>query len=239
MNTSFERRLRDRRVESFRYPVMPPQAQRREAVEAAANEAAGKARELAVQQELAAAVEAARVEGFRQGQAQAQTAAAQDIEQERAAVLSALEDFAVRKEDYFRGVEGEAVRLALAIARQVLHREAQMDPLLLAGAVRVALDQMQAGARVVLRTSAESADLWRQFCQQHGPEKQTIEVVADSSLEAHQCVLEAELGRSEISLDGPLQEIEAGFFDLLRERTPTRARATKAVCDASGEGEKA
>ena len=52
------------------------------------------------------------------------------------------------------------VRLALSIARKILHREAQMDPLLLAGVVRVALDQMQAGTRVLLRTSPASARTW-------------------------------------------------------------------------------
>ena len=35
--------------------------------------------------------------------------------------------------DYFRRVEGDVVSLALAIARKMLHREVQIDPLLLAG----------------------------------------------------------------------------------------------------------
>ena len=99
----------------------------------------------------------------------------------------------------------------------MLHREAQMDPLLLAGVVRVALDQMQAGSRVVLRSSPESADLWREFCEQHCQGSHAVEVVADSALEGHVCLLQAEVGSSEISLDSQLQEIESGFFDLLRE----------------------
>ncbi len=65
------------------------------------------------------------------------------------------------------------VRLALAIARKVLHREAQLDPLLLAGVVRVALDQMQAGSRVVLRTSTDAAEPWRKFCAEHCREGQS------------------------------------------------------------------
>jgi flagellar assembly protein FliH len=219
MSTSF-----DRRVQSFHYPVIPSPVLRREASEVLANEAAQKARELAMQQELAAAVEAARAEGFKLGEEQARASAAQAIEQERAAVLSALQDFAGRRDDYFRRVETEVVRLALAIARKVLHREAQMDPLLLAGVVRVALDQMQAGSRVVLRTSPDSVELWRGFCEQHCQGKQAVEVVADSALEGHRCVLQAEVGSSEISLDSQLQEIESGFFDLLRERPPTPPR---------------
>jgi len=231
MSTSFERR-----VEKFQYPVIPPPVFRRQAAEELDNEAAQRACELAMQQELATAVEGARKEGFRLGEAQAQAAAAQAIEQERAVVLSALQDFEGRRDDYFRRVETEVVRLALAIARKVLHREAQMDPLLLAGVVRVALDQMQAGIRVVLRTSPDSADVWRDFCEQHCRGKQTVEVVADSSLEGGRCLLQAEVGSSEISLDGQLQEIESGFFDLLREHAPTPRSGTTALGGGPGEG---
>ena len=85
MSTSFERR-----VENFHYPVIPPAVLRRQAAEDSASEAALKARELAMQQELAAAVETARAEGIRLGETQAQAAAQQAIGQERAAVLSAL-----------------------------------------------------------------------------------------------------------------------------------------------------
>jgi len=207
-----------RRVQSFQYPAIPSPVLRRDAAEGVSNEAAQKARELAMQQELAAAVEAARSEGFSQGEAQARAAAALAIEQERSALLSALQEFEGRRDDYFRRVETEVVRLALAIARKVLHREAQMDPLLLAGVVRVALDQMQAGTHVVLRASTESVDLWRKFCEEHCRGKQTVEVVADNGLEGQHCVLDAEVASSEIILDGQLQEIERGFFDLLSER---------------------
>lgn len=209
-------------VQSFQYPAIPYHGFRREASDAAASEAAQKARELAMQQELAAAVEAARAEGFSQGEAKAQEAAAQAIEQERAAVFSAVQDFETRRDEYFHRVETEVVRLALAIARKVLHREAQMDPMLLAGVVRVALDQMQAGTHVVLRTSAESAETWRNFCEQHCQGQRTVEVVVDTTLAGDHCVLQAEAGSSEISLDSQLQEIENGFFDLLRERLGTQ-----------------
>jgi len=224
MSTSFSRGCESRsfnQVQSFHYPAIPHLVFRREAPDAT-NEAAQKAREVAMQHEIAVAVEAARAEGLSQGEAQAQAAAAQAIEQERMAVLSALRDFEARREDYFRRVETEVVRLALAIARKVLHREAQMDPLLLAGIVRVALDQMQAGTRVLLRTSAESADIWRSFCEQHSQGQPTVEVIVDPALAGDRCVLQAEAGSSEISLDNQLQEIESGFFDLVRERLGTK-----------------
>ncbi len=177
-----------------------------------------KAHDLAWQQELAAAVEAARRKGFQEGQAQANAAAAHAIEQERAAVVAAVKDFARERTAYFRRVESEAVRLALSIARKILHREAQMDPLLLAGVLRVALDQMQVGTRLVLRTSPESARTWAEFCSQQLGKEHIIEVVPDTSLAAHGCILQAEVGSTEISLDRQLEEIESGFFDLLRDK---------------------
>jgi len=231
MSTSFERR-----VESFQYPVIPLPALHRQAAEDLAGEATQKAREAAMQQQLATAVEAARAEGFKQGEAKTHAAAELATEQERSCVLSALRSFERSRDDYFRRVEAEVVRLALAIARKVLHREAQMDPLLLAGVVRVALDQMKAGTRVLLRTSPESAELWREFCVQHGPERCSLEVVVDSSLEGSHCLLEAEAGSSEISLDSQLQEIESGFFDLLRERPSTPPGAKTALGGGPGKG---
>ena len=55
---------------------------------------------------------------------------------------AALEGFRREREDYFARVEREVVQLALAIAARVLNREAQFDPMLLSGAVRVALGHL-------------------------------------------------------------------------------------------------
>ncbi len=66
------------RVKNFHYPVIQPPMFR--PLTGADGEGAGrKAREAAMQQELAAAVETAREQGFRQGEAQARAAAAQSL----------------------------------------------------------------------------------------------------------------------------------------------------------------
>jgi flagellar assembly protein FliH len=207
------------RVENFRYPVIARAGfGAQDVLNLGATDAGRGVREHAIQQELAAAVEAARKKAWSEGQAQAAAEAAQTVAQERSAISSAVSEFAQQRAEYFRRVESELVRLALSIASKVLHREARMDPLLLAGVVRVALDQMQAGTRLVLRTSPDAAEVWREFCAQNLGDKQNVEVVPDSSLSAHSCVLQAEAGSTEISIDSQLQEIESGFFDLLRGR---------------------
>jgi len=208
-----------RPVESFRYPAVPCSVSLAPEL-MVPGMAECKARDRALQQEIAAAVEAARKQGLQDGLARASAAAAKALEHERLALQQALRDFTSRQGEYFRRVEREAVRLALFIARKILHREAQMDPLLLAGVVRVALDQMQAGTKLVLRTSTQSAASWAEFCAKNLAD-QSVEVTPDNNLESGQCVLQAEAGSAEISLDSQLREIESGFFDLLREKLET------------------
>ncbi len=206
-----------RLVESFRYPavqhstMLPP-----EALGLVAGDY--KTRDRALQQEIATATEAARKQAFQEGVAQANANAAQAIEQERLALCQALADFAVQRKDYFRRIESQAVRLALSIARKILHREAQIDPLLLAGVVRVALEGVQRGSKLVLHTSPGSVRSWAEFCAKNLAGDRTVDVVADERLTNHQCVLEAEVGSTEIGLDAQLHEIESGFFDLLQDK---------------------
>ena len=52
------------------------------------------------------------------------------------------------------------MKLALAVAARILRREAQMDPLLLTGAVRVALGQLSATTEVRFCVPAGELDLW-------------------------------------------------------------------------------
>ena len=49
------------------------------------------------------------------------------------------------------------MQLALSIARKILHREAQLDPLLLAGIVRVALEKIDGATEVVLRVHPQKS----------------------------------------------------------------------------------
>ena len=69
----------------------------------------------------------------------------------RAADAATPPQFAARtRKTYYRRVESEVVQLALAIARKILHREAQLDPRALAGIVRVTLEKLRRGTTVHL-----------------------------------------------------------------------------------------
>jgi flagellar assembly protein FliH len=168
--------------------------------------------------EVRAKEEQARALGIREGEAQARAKFERQLAAEREALAKALEDFAREREGYFCRVEGEVVKLAVGIARKILHREVQVDPLLLAGVVRVALEKITAGTSVRLRVHPDHVYAWHDFFANQQERRPAPELLGDASLGLGQCVLETALGTTELTLEAQLAEIERGFFDLLAQR---------------------
>lgn len=142
-------------------------------------------------------------------------------EEEAAKIRKALELFEAERKEYFSRVESEVVHLALAIAAKILHREAQVDPFLVAGLVRVAVDKLHNGSSVSVRVSPQTASNWRNYLAspQNGS---TIAIVEDAHLGPKDCILETDLGSADFSIDAQLKEVEQGFFDLLAQRPPIK-----------------
>ena len=147
----------------------------------------------------------------RRGINEAMTAAEQG---HKSQVSSVIEAFQSEHDRYFSRVEREVVRLSLAIAARVLHRESQIDPLLLRGAVHAALGRLTETSGVVLKVSAEDVAGWQSYFEQH-PEVSVADVVADTRLAHGECTLETRVGTIELGVQAQLEEIERGFFDLL------------------------
>lgn len=159
--------------------------------------------------------------GVADGRAQMAREAEAIIEQERRAVAKLVGEFAHERENYFRTVEPEVVRLALSIAQRILHREAQCDPLVLAGVARVALDKVAASSKIRFCIHPSRVDSWQDYFSHQKDLRVAPEIIADSSLEPDECFLETDLGKTEVSLHAQLQEVERGLFDLLNHRPGT------------------
>jgi len=164
----------------------------------------------------------AQAEAFERGReaGQQKLRAAADAAQQRnrEQILDSLEAFAKERAAYYRRVEGEVVQLALAIARKILHREAQIDARLLAGIVRVTLEKLDAATKVDLHVSPQETTEWRHFfaCQAEG--SIIPQVLDDAALASGECRIETSLGTTDIGLESQLKEIETGLIDLLAER---------------------
>jgi flagellar assembly protein FliH len=156
--------------------------------------------------------------GRQEGALQAGAKFEERLAAERGALARALADFARDRAAYYRKIEEEAVQLALAIARKVIHREAQVDPLLLSGIVRVALERMEGATQVTLRVAPQSAAEWRKQLAAQLDAGKMPEIVEDEAVAPQQCVLRTAMGTADLGLEVHLKEIEKGLTDLLAAR---------------------
>jgi flagellar assembly protein FliH len=156
--------------------------------------------------------------GRQQGEAEQRARSEEQLVRERAVVAKAVADFARDRAAYYRKLEEEAVRLALSIARKILHREAQVDPLLLMGVVKVALDKIEGATEVALLVHPQRAADWRRQLSATMAAGKPLEIVEDPALEPDQCRLRTSMGTADLGLEGQLKEIEAGLTDLLAAR---------------------
>jgi flagellar assembly protein FliH len=192
-----------------------------------------------VQQSFAAGRERGLEQG-RQAEREAQAAlfaAEQSRHKQQLAAL--VVRFSAESDRFLRTVEQEVVKLALAIAARILRREVQMDPLLLTGAVRVALGQLASSSEVRLRVPRAEVDLWTETIAIVPNLALKPAVVAGEGMRLGDCVIESKAGTVDLGVRSQLAEIERGFFDRAGAsrsgETSSNAHAKGAVPSAAGE----
>lgn len=164
------------------------------------------------------AIRAARIEASEAGRSSERNESAARLAAAAHALTDALDGLVSDRDRYLAQVEHEVVRLALAIAARILHREALMDPLLLTGAVRVALGQLADTTEVRLRIPSSEHAMWSEMLRLMPNLPLGPEVFADDTLATGECLLETSLGSVDLGVRSQLAEIERGFFDLLERR---------------------
>lgn len=170
--------------------------------------------------ELQALLTETRTEAMTATEARLEAQCRAKIEAEKSRVSAALDAFERERKGYFARVETEVVRLALSIAAKILHREAQVDPMLVSALVQIAVNQLKENTAVNVRVHPDGAALWRAHFGA-APQWAGVTVVEDPELEAGDCVLETELGSANFSLAAQLKEVEQGFFDVLAQTPRT------------------
>lgn len=140
----------------------------------------------------------------------------QRLAEDRAMVRKACEDFDRERTRYFSAVEGQVIKLSLAIAARVLHREARIDPLLLSAAVRVALEKVAEESETRLRVPVSDVAQWQ--AEFDAGAAHSVKLIAQEGMARGECVLETSVGTVELGIEAQLGEIERGFYDLLQKR---------------------
>jgi flagellar assembly protein FliH len=180
--------------------------------------------------------EAGRERGREEGrevEREAQRAARKsDGERYQRQIAKLIADFAGERDRFLQGLEHEVVKLALAVAARILRREAQMDPLLLMGAVRVALGQVAGTSEVTLHVPAEQLELWAEAVALVPNLTLKPKVSPEEGMRLGDCVLESKVGTVDLGVRSQLGEIERGFFDRAAARAPLPGEA--AAGDVAG-----
>ncbi len=132
-------------------------------------------------------------------------------------LATSIEDIATVKSRYLAESEEKIVRLAIAIAQRILHREIQIDATALVGLLKAAVNKSE--LREVQRIVLNPLDL--EAVQPHLERLNLpprIEITAERSLERGALLIESTMGVLDASILSQLDEVERGFIDMLGKR---------------------
>ena len=115
-----------------------------------------------------------------------------------------------------REAERDLVKLAIAIARRVLHRELTLDPASLEGLIRVALEKLESRELCRVRVHPDQEETLRSLLERFS-NSHSVEVIPDKTLSPGDVLLETPHGTIDASVDAQLSEIERGFADRIQK----------------------
>lgn len=155
--------------------------------------------------------------GFRAGEAAAvqnfEGAVREGVER----LAKAIDQVASLRSETIRRAEADTVRLAVEIARRVLHRELSVDTSALEALVKAALEKLQSQEVYRVRVHPDLEKTMRSCLEQTG-RGESIDVVKDPVQPKGGAVFEIGRGTLDASVETQLQEIERGLTDQLESR---------------------
>jgi flagellar assembly protein FliH len=128
-----------------------------------------------------------------------------------------VRELAAARQNARREAEESMVKLALAVARRILHREMATDPAAILGLIRSAFDRVNGREIHKLRLSPGDT----QIVSDNRADlaiPQAVEIFADASLAPGSALFETSRGELDLSVQTQLEEIERGFTDLVAQR---------------------
>lgn len=155
--------------------------------------------------------------GMRAGEAAAQERLQSEVRATVQRLAVTISEIAALRAETIHRAEVDTVRLAIEIARRVLHRELTVDTSALGALIKAALEKLQAQEVYRVRVHPDQAKLVRSCLDEMG-RSQTIEVVHDASQQQGGAVFEIGRGALDASVETQLREIECGLTDQLEAR---------------------
>jgi len=122
-----------------------------------------------------------------------------------------LADLATVRSRVRKTAESDLLKLAIAVARRVIHRELTLDPSSIEGLIRVALEKLESRELCRVRVHLDQEPVIRSLLARFSAAP--VELIPDPTLQCGDVLFETAHGTLDGSIEAQLQEIERGFAD--------------------------
>jgi flagellar assembly protein FliH len=186
-------------------------------------DAADLARRVAqLEKALAETEAAAYAKGRRDAEADAEQRISAAMQNTAERLSNSVKQLADLRPRMIKEAEADLLRLALAIAQRILHRQLAIDTTALEALVKVSLDRLGRQEQIRARVHPALVDPIRAVLARLA--SRAIEVAADANLETGSLIFETNRGQLDASINSQLDEIERGLIDRLENRSGGPAR---------------
>lgn len=153
--------------------------------------------------------------GFSEGTALGKQQASAELQPVMERLGKCLGELSSMRAKMRRDGEKDLVKLSIAIARRVLHRELTLDPESIEGLIKVALDKLESRELSRVRVHPDQEATVRVLLHRFSSAK--VEVAPDTTLNKGDVLFETVHGALDASVDAQLSEIERGLTDRLQK----------------------
>ena len=151
--------------------------------------------------------------GFSEGRNIGHDQAAAELQPVMDRLSRSLADLASIRSKVRKAAESDLLKLAIAVARRVLHRELTLDPGSIEGLIRVALEKLESRELCRVRVHPDQEPVIRTLLARFSAAP--VELIPDPTLQCGDVLFETAHGTLDGSIEAQLQEIERGFADRL------------------------
>jgi flagellar assembly protein FliH len=156
-------------------------------------------------------------QGIRAGDGAARKAMEEQMRAAMQGLAATVAEVSATRPETIRRAEADTVRLAIEIARRVLHRELSLDPSALEALIKAAIVKLQNQEIYKVRVHPDQQQLLRKCLEQAG-RGSAVEVLSDPGQPRGTVSFEINRGTLDASVDTQLREIENGLVDQLERR---------------------
>ena len=176
-----------------------------------------------VQQRIVTQEREAFAKGYQQGERAGAEAAAKRADGMIKRLAQTVDELGGVRGEIIRRTERQMIQLVLAIAERIIHREVSLDPSLLAGMARAALDRLGEYGSATIRLHPEDFAAIGARAATEGP----VRVVADAVVPRGGCLVQSDFGFMDSSPEAQFRELARALLSEMD--APAEADATHGI----------